>query len=364
MPEPKPAVVGPSAATPPRRLEVTEPVADPAGSRRPRGRHRPASSTRWQAAASGSAGSAHGSPPAPRCFALAAPQNQPDAGQIVDHRGGPRRRPERRRGDPGVPRRVRPRLRQRDHRPHPASRLGDAVRADQPRLRPPLVPFCPRFGLARKDLVEWAEAALDVPVEHIPVRIEDDAVRWDVPTRSSSPPRRSTAPDLIERLKQAPRATAPLHVHLPALRRDPREEVCARLAPTLAELYREEVDATGQPMSPEPLAAVKNAIEHYRVDDILISTLAGRAVEVARGGPDRPGRGAHRQAGRALRGGRRRAPSRRRGPGRRRRPRGESWWRAHRHRRQHAHTTARPRRTRARGSTARRWGSSCSSSPR
>jgi hypothetical protein len=26
----------------------------------------------------------------------------------------------------------------------------------------------------------------------------------------------------------------------------------------------------------EPFAAVRNAIEHYRVDDILVSTLAGR----------------------------------------------------------------------------------------
>ena len=28
-------------------------------------------------------------------------------------------------------------------------------------------------------------------------------------------------------------------------------------------------------MSPEPFAAIKNAIEHYRIDEILISTLAG-----------------------------------------------------------------------------------------
>ncbi len=29
-------------------------------------------------------------------------------------------------------------------------------------------------------------------------------------------------------------------------------------------------------MSPEPFAAVRNAIHHYRIDDILISTLAGQ----------------------------------------------------------------------------------------
>ena len=55
----------------------------------------------------------------------------------------------------------------------------------------------------------------------------------------------------------------------------PREEVCHNLAATLAELYRDEIDATGQPMSPEPFEAVKNAIEHYRIDEILISTLKG-----------------------------------------------------------------------------------------
>jgi hypothetical protein len=55
-----------------------------------------------------------------------------------------------------------------------------------------------------------------------------------------------------------------------------REGVCERLARTLAELYRSDIDATGQPMSPAPLAAVENALEHYRIDEILISTLAGQ----------------------------------------------------------------------------------------
>jgi hypothetical protein len=40
-------------------------------------------------------------------------------------------------------------------------------------------------------------------------------------------------------------------------------------------MYRNEIDATGQPMSPDPFHAIENAIEHYRIDDILISTLKG-----------------------------------------------------------------------------------------
>ncbi len=49
------------------------------------------------------------------------------------------------------------------------------------------------------------------------------------------------------------------------------------LASTLAELYRADVDATGQPMSPDPFHAVKNAIEHYSIDEVLISTFAGES---------------------------------------------------------------------------------------
>jgi hypothetical protein len=40
-------------------------------------------------------------------------------------------------------------------------------------------------------------------------------------------------------------------------------------------MYRNDTDATGQPMSPDPFDAVRNAVEHYRVDEILISTLTG-----------------------------------------------------------------------------------------
>ncbi len=52
-------------------------------------------------------------------------------------------------------------------------------------------------------------------------------------------------------------------------------EIVRDLAATLAELYRADIDATGQPMSPDPFHAVQNAIEHYSVDEVLISTFAG-----------------------------------------------------------------------------------------
>ena len=52
--------------------------------------------------------------------------------------------------------------------------------------------------------------------------------------------------------------SAPLHDHLPAGRGRRRRPVVAQdLASTLAELYRADIDATGQPMSPDPFLAVR-----------------------------------------------------------------------------------------------------------
>lgn len=156
--------------------------------------------------------------------------------------------------------------------------LDDAVRAFDPDEI--LISCLPetRFGWARKDLIEWARDRFPVPVEHIPVRIEDDAVRWDMVHTLVVATRTVDAPDLVSRLIERHRERPHRYTLVcPASGDISREEVCDRLAATLAALYREEIDATGQPMSPEPFAAIENAIVHYRVDEILISTLAGQS---------------------------------------------------------------------------------------
>jgi hypothetical protein len=160
--------------------------------------------------------------------------------------------------------------------PEPWLALDDAVRAFEPRE---ILVSClaeSRYGLLRRDLVEFAKARYEVPVTHIPVRIEDDAIRWDVTHTLVVATQTVASGDLIAHLKR--KASERPHRYTiisPPSGALSREEICERLARTLAELYREEIDATGQPMSPAPLAAVQNAIEHYRVDEILISTLAG-----------------------------------------------------------------------------------------
>src|SRR5262249_44183044 len=130
-------------------------------------------------------------------------------------------------------------------------------------------------GLTRKDLVEWAKARYG-RVEHIAVRVDDDAVRWDLTHTLVVATQTVNSKDLVGRLLQLAKEKPHRYTFIcPRSGAISREEISSRLAATLAEMYRHEVDATGQPMSPEPYAAVKNAIEHYRIDDILISTLKG-----------------------------------------------------------------------------------------
>jgi hypothetical protein len=160
--------------------------------------------------------------------------------------------------------------------PEPSLALGDAVRATQPDYVLLSCLYDTRFGLMRKDLVEWAKTNLGTRVEHIPVRVDDDAVRWDVTHTLVVATQTVNSKDLVDRLLERARERPHRYTFIsPRSGAISREEVSARLAATLAELYRHEIDATGQPMSPEPYHAIENAIEHYRVDDILISTLQG-----------------------------------------------------------------------------------------
>lgn len=210
--------------------------------------------------------------------AVAAPQNQPAAGQIVvdqdEIRDAARSRVEVTQsvlsefGVDAVGAVM---------DPDPPLALDDAVRAFEPRE---ILISClaeTRFGLLRRDLVEWARNRYDVPVTHIPVRIEADAVSWDVVHTLVVATQTVDSPDLLKRLKD--RAAERPHRYTiisPRSGEVTREDVCERLARTLAELYKAEIDATGQPMSPEPVAAVQNAIEHYRINEILVSTLSGK----------------------------------------------------------------------------------------
>jgi len=211
-------------------------------------------------------------------IAVAAPQNQPAVGQLIDSgelRDAARARVEvtmsilSEYGIESVGEVM---------DPDPALALDDAVRAHEPGEVLLSCAAGTRFGFTRKDLVAWAEAHCepDVAVTHIPVRIEDDSVSWEVNHTLVVATKTVAAPDLVARLKE--RAAGHPHrytIICPRSEDVSEAEIVRDLASTLAELYRADIDATGQPMSPDPYHAVQNAIEHYRIDEVLISTFAG-----------------------------------------------------------------------------------------
>ena len=208
--------------------------------------------------------------------ALAAPQNQPMAGQIVDRDEVREAALSRVEVTQAVLRDFGIEAAGAVMDPDPALALDDAIRAFSPREVLLSCLYDTRFGLTRKDLVEWAKQRFDVPITHIPVRIEDDAIRWDVTHTLVVATQTVAGADLVAHLKRKAAERPHRYTFIsPPSGQLSREQVCERLASTLAELYRSDIDATGQPMSPAPLAAIQNAIEHYRVDEVLISTLAG-----------------------------------------------------------------------------------------
>jgi hypothetical protein len=210
--------------------------------------------------------------------AVAAPQNQPAAGQLID--SGELREAARARvevtmsilaeyGIESVGE-----VMDRD----PALALDDAVRAHDPGEVLLSCLYETRFGITRKDLVEWAKARFEpeTAVTHIPVRIEDDSVRWDVIHTLVVATQTVATPDLVNRLRE--RAKERPHrytIICPRAEGVSEPEIVRDLASTLAALYRADIDATGQPMSPDPFHAVQNAIQHYRIDEVLISTFSG-----------------------------------------------------------------------------------------
>lgn len=210
--------------------------------------------------------------------AVAAPQNQPAVGQLID--SGELRDAARARVEVTMAILAEYGIESVGEvmDPDPALALDDAVRAHEPAE---LLLSClaeTRFGITRKDLVVWAENRFEpeVPVTHIPVRVADDSISLEKSHTLVVATQTVAAPDLVARLKE--RAAGHPHrftIICPRSEDVSEAEIVAELASTLAELYKADCDATGQPMSPDPFHAVQNAIEHYRVDEVLISTFAG-----------------------------------------------------------------------------------------
>lgn len=213
-------------------------------------------------------------------FGVIAPQNEPDVGQIVD--------PDQARdsaqsrvdvtsqvlGEFGIP------SVGGVMDPDPPLALDDAIRATNPDRILLSCLYETRFGPLRRDFVDWARSRYEVPIEHIPVRVDEDGVNWDITHTLVVATKTINSQELVSRLIERAEKSPHRYTFIaPRSGEVSREEICENLARTLSAMYDKEIDATGQPMSPDPLTAIRNANEHYRLDDILISTLKGEKSE-------------------------------------------------------------------------------------
>lgn len=139
-------------------------------------------------------------------------------------------------------------------------------------------------GWLRRDLIERIENASGLPVEHIVTDIEQEGLPFTVTLVVAS--KTSSGEKLIEHLKQKAEhgeGTQPAglgHLFIAVVPQQNRagtapREARARLAAMLDRLHVAGLLSSGMIGDPDPYTATLNALELFRVDDVVISTLPG-----------------------------------------------------------------------------------------
>jgi hypothetical protein len=130
-------------------------------------------------------------------------------------------------------------------------------------------------GWLRRDLIERIENASGLPVEHVVVDLEQEGLPFRVTLVVAN--KTSSGDELIARLKEKAAhggrhlfiAVVPLSDGSGQAPREARQ----RLARMLDRLRAEGLLASGMIGDPDPYTATINALELFRVDDVVISTL-------------------------------------------------------------------------------------------
>ncbi|HEX5146317.1 MAG TPA: universal stress protein [Conexibacter sp.] len=131
-----------------------------------------------------------------------------------------------------------------------------------------------RSGWLRRDLIERVQEATSLPVEHVVVDL--DADRAEATQTLVVANQTAGGEPLFEELKR--RASDGHHRFTVIVPQDGGEghhagEARERLTALLERLDAEGIAATGGIGDPDPFTAVMNALQFYRIDEIVISTL-------------------------------------------------------------------------------------------
>jgi hypothetical protein len=164
--------------------------------------------------------------------------------------------------------------------PDPFLATMDAIATHRPReIILSTYPFA-RSGWLRRDLIERIENASGLPVEHVVSDLEQEGLPFGVTLVLAS--KTSSGEELIERLREkATQDERRRHLFIAVVPQQDRSgssprEARTRLAAMLDKLRGADLLASGMIGDPDPYTAALNALELFRVDDVVISTLPGQ----------------------------------------------------------------------------------------
>ncbi len=134
-----------------------------------------------------------------------------------------------------------------------------------------------RSGWLRRDLVDRIRQASGLPVEHVVADIDTEGLPFDVTLAVAN--RTASGDELFEALKAKARDDTEDRLFVVVVPQEGGDGAAVRRARTRMHLVLDRLRgagllAAGTIGDPDPYTAIMNALQYFRVDDIVISTLA------------------------------------------------------------------------------------------
>ena len=162
--------------------------------------------------------------------------------------------------------------------PDPYAATMDAVREYDPDAIIISTYPAARSGWLRRDLIERIRQATGLPVEHVVADIDSEGLEFHITLAVAN--RSASGDELLEALKARAQTPTERHDRL-FIVLVPQEggggasarRARTRLSLVLGRLHDAGLTAAGMTGDPDPYTAIMNALQYFRIDDIVISTL-------------------------------------------------------------------------------------------